>query len=225
MNIQNIRNTFSKGIIVTNDRNIVATYVFKERWFAQSITKQNINYFENLLGDSLNIAIQANKGKYIRFVFNGAFNNENRIYDPIDKEVTLDELKEIIDNSEIVDPYGLYEAFRDVDFTDDYEVSNAFKNVLKRMDNKTDNASEELVKKWNEMLETANYLKIFSITGTSEPNEGNGCGYVECYIKIDKQIMISDTAKRLLEKLVFLSSEVCIEGNINNSELVFTFFS
>lgn len=102
MDLNDIRQAFSKANIIVNKHGLCVCYTYNDGWFDQTFNDGNKNqFFYNLIKycEDFNVNISKNHFIKLEFVFHGIFDNLC-IFPAIEKEMSLSELEEIMKSNE-----------------------------------------------------------------------------------------------------------------------------
>jgi len=232
LNIEEIREVFSKGGIAITQSGFYVTYTFKERWVDQSIFDDKRRVFLELLEASDRVSIECVLGRVIKFVFHNDFAGQEMIfYPPLTEEISLKELEVILQSSRNEEAETEFcEFFYGTDLDNDDEVLEKLREFFnrEREKHKTNIVSLPAVNRWKTVhrlsLGFANSLGFRS--EVLDPDYGfDGAVTVFFPEKLEKKVVISGKLKEWLEELVRTGSGVDIECNVNDGFLNLTFYA
>lgn len=232
MDIEGIRNAFSKGGIAVTHNGIIVTYTYKERWVDQSFYDNNREVFLELLEASDRISIECVLGRVIKFVFHNDFTGQEMVfYPPLDEEISLKELEDILMSSRNEEKEAEFcEFFYGTDLENDDEVLSKLREFFnrEREKRKTNIVNLPAMIRWKTVSRLAtglaNALGFRCEVLEPEP-EFDGSVTVFFPEKFDKKIVITGKLKEWLEEIVRTGSSVDIECNINDGFLNLTFYA
>lgn len=233
MNVEEIRNAFSKGGVIITHEGIVVTYTFKERWLDQSFFDDSRRVLLELLESSDKLIIECAIGKIMKFVFHNDLSGQEMVfYPPVSEELSLKDLKDILQNSrDDAAETEFYEFFYGVDLDDKDEVLDKLRELFERKQEstKTNIVSLPARVRWKTMSKLAvgfaNSLGFrYEIL---EPDFNDFDGAVTVYFpdNMDGKIVIEKEPKLSLEKIIDTGSVTEIECNINNGFLNLVFYA
>ena len=226
--VQNIRNTFSKGIVAVGKDTVTAIYLFKDRWFTQSIGSNDKDILLWLTDHSDKVVISIEPERFIQFSFKGDFNIDNmEIFSPVTNEVSSEELKNMLDELKSNTPDDLIEIFKDVDFSNNEDVKTAFEKLDKIRNPLGKNPVEiKTVRNMNNLIEIAGNLPVSQdyFIEVNTPENSDDSGYLEFNIDCN-EIVISNYYKELAAELIQYSSEITLEGDVNSGMLNIVVFA
>ena len=227
MEIQTLREAFSKGAVAVNQNNIAVVYTFNDRWFAQSV---NHNVLEELLSKSNSVIIKSDVGKSIKILFNGDFGFDPMVFGVLSPELTSKEMDDLIDKlDEKISPEAL-EIFKDVNLDNEYEMIEAVKELIerKRKDIRGSIPFSSIMN-WPAMIKAIDGMKAFSDmyeTQVTEPDgDFGGCIEFIFYDHPKRPIVLISELKEIASRLTQISQDVTIEGNVNTGQFNITFFA
>jgi len=229
LKVEDLRKTFSKGMVSTSDNVVIALYSFNDRWFSQGIEEEEKDSLIELIHQSDSFMLHIDKGKSIKAVFRGDYGlGEMKVNEILRPEITTKELDDMIMDLEFADPYGLTEEFKDMDFDNEDHKAALFERLGEVL-------QEALKKEGMPFRNRSKYLEMLDIIQTfsgkalkdaeaNPPDELSG-GYIDITFGVDDMpIVIQGEKKDSIERLVGISSCVAVEGNVNEGIVSITFF-
>lgn len=225
LEIEKIRETFSKGAVHTSSNKIAAVYAYRDRWFAQSFEGEEKTTLSDLLKKSCNVSAEFISGKYIKFCFIGSYSLDFSVNPPLVQELTIDELKNVINDVEIKDPYGLLKEIHDIGTEDEEAISEAIEKAIDKYceKNKLEYIRFDAHDKWEQIKTTlVNIALKLHCEIDSEPPNNISNGYVE--ITLDHNCYIDYETIQKICDLINNVSCVHIDGSVLDNIAVITFF-
>ena len=229
MNIQDIRNAFSKGFVTAGGNTIIISYFYLDKWFAQSIEEDEKEAFADLFVNSDQFAIKSTPRESIQVIFQGGFEIDGYyMYPPVKPEITLEEMNRICSEAEITDPYGILKSLEESDFINENTISQAASTLIgERLDRITPLKSEGSGVRWNKIFPIIRKLSTlddgFSVE-CSVPLEGN-MGYAEFQFGTDfESIVLRDHKKDMVLDMIDHSTCVELEGSVESGAFNVTFY-
>lgn len=231
--IERVRNIFSKGFLVINDKGITVFYNHKDRWIEQEFPGEKVRDFADLVRNSDDIIIEHKTGKHAKFVFHIDFADQNPVvFQPLEEQLSSEDLHKIMDNlreESRSNPKAqaaeerFFGFFADVDFDDDDAVFEKLKEWVNKIDNerKSNYTNLDEFKRWRILLNKATLLAGF-LNCECEVLENESGGWVTIYLPEGTQnsIRISGKTKELLLMLLevtgFMNIEVSVKDGFIN---------
>ena len=225
-NIEEIRKIFSKAVVTVCPKDIAAVYVFKDRWFTQSIAGEEKELFCQILDDCESVVILPAVGHSIKFIFTGKFGFDlSEILPPIDSEVTREEMDAMLSDPANTVSFEAIQALRGVDLSNEEELFGALEEMMK---SKRETVYFPTNRNLDSMLEEVRKLPStprFSLDVNNPDRDFPGC-VTFSYNPIDASpVVLSGKALDSLVKLANMSSELAIEGDVNSGNYDITLFT
>lgn len=229
MDVNDIRNCFSKGSVTISPRGISVFYTFKERWVSQSIFDDSIDVFRGLLKSCDVFGIDRSVGKFVKFLFysESLGECETVFYNPTENEVSLEELQEIAIDSERGKEHA--EFFIGVDLDNDDEVLARISEWVSLVNARNKSNIEAFMpkNKWRKMKSDAE--EVARILGCAvecnEPSGDYGGDFTMCFAEESpSSIRIQGEEKKKLEEFIEDYDGISIELYVNEGFLNISFF-
>lgn len=221
-----IQESFSKGIVYTSRNLIVATYPYKDGWFAQSFEKEQKETIYDLVKRSDRLSAELSAGKSIKFSFNGDYGiDDMSLSPPLISEISDNELQKMIDEIEITDPYGLCQELQNVNQYDQDAISDAIVKAIDKFyeDNEPDSISFDVMTKWGRLYDLSQRIALkFQCEMDEEAPDENYNSYVE--LTLGHNCVISGDDIRDIREMISISSCVHIDGCVKDGFITVTFF-
>lgn len=230
MEIEDIRKCFSKGSVSVTENGIYVFYTYKDRWVTQSIYEEHMQVFENLLKTSEKFGISISKGKYIRFSFLKPMKNQETIfYNPLEDEVSLEELDGIISSlteSGSKRSEEFFDFFMGTDLDDESEVLEKLNEWITKINGSPGKIIDMSIPiRFNQAYQYA--MKLAGILrcdiDIQKPGNDN-YGYVQFQFPEDfKKAWLSGKSLGEMANLVELSTAATVECQVIEGFLDLTF--
>lgn len=229
MNVDTIRNVFSKGVIATYNSGVIIYYNYKERWISQTISENRKEELLGIINNCTRIGIEYKAGSYVRLIFQGNCFDDIGIYQPLEEEISLEELNAIVDSYE--DTPAAIEFFSSFteDMLDEQTIMERFSEYMSSIREDSDRIPEiSDIYRWNKIYEISSALS--SVLGCEleyEPPDDVGDGY--CEVQFPEECKstkwISGGLKDAFYTLVSLCSVVEIECLVTDGFLNISFYA
>lgn len=231
MNVDGIRNAFSKGSVAITHDGILVFYTHKDSWVSQSIFNDNMRVFQDLVSHCDGLIIKVIKGEMVKLGFGYILDNQDTVfYSPVEREVSIDELRNVANDINNGDNAGFFDFFMGVDLDDNDAILEKLRDffVQRESERKTNMVDIPRLIRWRKVHRLA--VGFANLAGfsceTSEPGDGfDGSVTIQFPEEFDKPITISGNLKKSLEELLDASSGVGIECNIPDGFLDMTFYN
>lgn len=234
--IEKIRSTFSKGNIVISDKGVTVLYTYKDRWITQEITSEFRAVFADLLRNSDELLITHKTGKFAKLHFHAVFDSKTPvIFQPIEEEMSIEEIREIIDSSredpEVQEAENqFFEFFMGVDLEDDDAVFEKLREWVNKVDEerKTNVRNLSAAMRWKTILNKATLLAGILDCGCEVfENSNDYDGSVTLFIPQDdsKITRVFGKSKDLFAGLLESSIVTSIEISVMDGYINITFYA
>lgn len=231
MNIDGIREAFSKAMVAFTENGIVVSYTFKDDWLEESFFDEKREVFLSLLEQSDVLVVEYVHDKAIRLVFRNNLNGQEIIiYPPISKEVTFAELEELFSSEECVRrEIELCDLFRDVDLTNKSDVVGKMKEIADSFESKDASViSMPAISRWKRIrslaIEFANSLHMDYDVFAPGDDDFDGSITIFFPMNVRNKVVIEGKVKSCVEDTVRHSSGIDIECNIVEGFFNITFY-
>ena len=215
MNLDCIRNLFSKAAILVTNAGIVARYMYKGRWFTQDI--EDKSGFLDLLNESESFGINISE-KTIDLVFQN-HSLRNGVYYPIKPEISKEELDGLLKSSyiECINNDGFFEFMNGVNISDRKGLAKAVREWSDIEDSKFINMN--LYSKWQTVIGLSRDFQKWFPAEVETYKPDDGIGIVEIQIPERFIGILRDDASVIFRQIVNISSEISLEGNVDDGFL------
>ena len=232
MEIDQIRNAFSKGLVAVTDHGIVILYNFKDRWVTQLFSEETRDVFLEFLEDSDRLLVACSPGNAVKFIFcKGLTGQETIFYAPISEKMTTQELDEIMNSlADEKKEEEFLANFANVDMSDEGAILEKLREIVEkdREKHKTNIVSLPAMNRWRQVKKLATeFANIFCFRyELLEPDYGyDGSVTVFFPEKMNKAIIITGKIKKLFEEAIKAGTEFEIECNVNEGFVNFIFYA
>ena len=231
MDIQGIRNVFSKASIIVDDK-ISAMYTFKDGWITQSIDNGHKRVLAELIDESEYVIISYKAGKNVKLAFQYPHltTGANSVYPPIVRELSTAEKEEMLKESQESVNEEFVDFFVDADLSDDNAILERLGEWIE-LKNKSEKGNSVFLantRGWQEFLDLCLlFANMFACeTEVTEPSHDfAGCVEVRFPEGITKPFRIIGERKRVLSGLMERISEMDIECSVNDGYFTMAFYA
>jgi len=234
LDVNDIREAFSKAQTVITDRGISIIYSYKDGWIDQEFADDKKSVLLKLIRMSDWVNISFIKGRMFKFVFhNNIDGQETVIYAPVKEENSLFGLENIFDAIEFGDvDVRLHDEFLEFfdgcDLDDSDDVLDRFTKLIEAEEARRPNIIKiETIKRFSDFAKVAK--KFADSVGLrcelSKPDsdfEGSATLFFETHA--NKSICLKGKQKDLFEQLVEMSPVVMFECAITEGYANFSFY-
>lgn len=222
MEVEAIRDAFPKGSVMINHSGIFIYYTSRSGWVTESIDKQTLM---GLIGSADAFGIDYSSRKFTRLIFRREIDNQEIVfYQPRTREITLDDLREILEN-EHNPPRDFVDFFEDVDLRDEDALRERLSEWFKfsrDFENANDAASERLDRIFNLCSRVFGFCEIEA----DEPDsEYDGSVEIRFPENVKRIMWYSGNLKDSLLEILGNSSEVSIETNVQDGYFSMFFYA
>lgn len=222
--IEAIRQAFDKGNIIISKHGISVFYNLKNRCISQSVFGNDYTVFCKLVGISDSLSFERIKGRFVKINFRFEIDNQETVfYNPVNEEVSIEELNDILSSSVEPDDDGFLGFFFGVDLDDDNAVIQRFREYLDSK--KTTDTIVDFLKysKWSDFYKRAS--TVFNSLSLEyevlEPDtDFDGCVIFE----LPQNLSMSKNCLGILASLLSVSDGIDIETDINEGFLNISFY-
>ena len=226
--IDEIRNAFSKGNVVIDEKGIAIIYTQNDRWITQEFDPKYQAVFADLLKHSDGLIINHQKDKSARFRFCINLENQNPVvFSALKEEMSLEQLDKIVELSmkesmAKKNQDKFFEFFIGTDINDQDIFIEKLAEWTEIIDeaNRTNVKSLSAVIRWKEILKKATLLAGFlgceyEILDNNKDYDGS----IALFLPEDAQktIKILKKKKELFIELLEISIATCIEISIKDN--------
>lgn len=220
-NIEEIRESFSKGTVVVSSDGVAVFYTYAERWFSQSISGKAKQVFLDLLEASDSFGIECKAERFIKLIFTRKTDGKMVVfYQPLTEEVSIEEMQAIMAATEPSEDF--LEYMDGSDLRDDEELYDRLLGWIEKVNSVREKDIPD-AGKWELMHEFAARLARFCVC-TCEVFENES---IELQFPEGKRhrFLIKDDEKENLRKLIDICSSIGIEGYVPDGFLNITFYA
>lgn len=220
-NIEEIRESFSKGTVVVSSDGVSVFYTYAERWFSQSVSGKSKRVFLDLLEACDSFGIECKAERFIKLIFTRKTDGKTVVfYQPLTEEVSIEEMQAIMASTEPCEDF--LEYMDGADLQDDEELYERLLGWIEKVSSTRENDVPDS-EKWELIYEFANKLARFCVcTCEVFENESIELQFPEGKIR---RFLIKDDDKENLRNLIDLCSSIGIEGYVPDGFLNITFYA
>jgi len=224
VSIQGIREIFSKASVSFSRTGIAVYYTYDERWVSQSISDERKRMLSALISKSDEFHIDCVNGKFVRFLFcHGYEGMDFAFYCPVEKEVSLEELKRLVREAQETEQSERFFSFMsDVNTNERSEIMRKLSEWISEVDGNQETRYGSRAIWEIKRLATILCRKFKCEYNLINPSfDFDGC--VEIQFPAGMRTKLIGENKDIFNKLVDISSDVDIECLISEGYLNITF--